>query len=98
MKLTKKRAKSISLEVWEYLRDHPEIKSKDDLPTKIFTKIRFFRGKCSLCEVLNFACRECCLNCLKSNSYYGKWKLSKSNKTRAKYAGIIVEKIKAWNV
>ena len=37
--ITKKRTKKLSLEVWGYLKDHPEIKNKNYLPSKIISKI-----------------------------------------------------------
>lgn len=32
MKLTKEKAKKDMIFIWKYLRDHPEIKRKEDLP------------------------------------------------------------------
>lgn len=36
--ITKKRAKELSLKIWGYLKDHPEIKSKKDLPNTLWNK------------------------------------------------------------
>ena len=48
--MTKKEAKSLTIEVWQYLADHPEIKSKLDLPKELYEKIRPLLSRCPLCE------------------------------------------------
>lgn len=103
MKLTKKKAKKICLEVWEYLRDHPEISSKVGLPIKLYDKIKNMFIRCPLCKCLDGCGSDddrcpispCCNN---GKGIYDKWCESKQKRTRKKYASIIVEKVKAWKV
>ena len=102
---TKKWAKKLSLEVWEYFRDHPEISGKEYLP--FYESISNCINSCPLCDLfwLNDNCAGCPLDCLTKEgisniyySHYNKWLISKTPKTRAKYAGLIVDKIKAWDI
>ena len=104
---TKKWAKELSLEIWEYLRDYPEINRKEALPIKLYRKIMYLVGECPMCEYfarvkynthLNKPCKFCPLKSCKENTLYQKWYSSKSSIDRAKYAGQIVDKIKAWDI
>lgn len=102
--MTKKYAKKLCLEIWEYLRDHTELKSKYQLPEKLLDKISNLNGACPLCA--HFAapgkhqCHKCpifpCVG--ERSSLYGHYQDAKTRKTRAKYASAIVEKVKAWKV
>jgi hypothetical protein len=38
--MTEKMAKELSLEVWRYLAEHPEIFSKHELPSRLWGKIK----------------------------------------------------------
>ena len=95
MEMTKKEAKEISLEVWRYLAEHGEIKSKFDLPVAMFEKIKNFNGGCPLCELFNpddgydgdyedsQNCSGCPLdddNCINGNSLYHQWTHSPNGK------------------
>jgi len=51
MKLTKAKAKKISVEVWTYLAEHPEIFMKSDLPKKLYNQIENHLHRCPLCEL-----------------------------------------------
>ena len=94
---TKKWAKELSLKVWEYLMDHPNIKSKTYLRNDIFFEIMYLKSLCPLCEILK--CGICPLkNCASDESYFQKWFCAESSEERAKYACLIVEKIKAWDI
>ncbi len=96
--MTKKYAKKLCLEVWEYLRDHPETRGKWQLPKKLYAKIKWMDGYCPLCEMCK-RCRGCPLeHCIKDDSLYYQWHRARTDKTRAKYASAIVEKVKAWKV
>jgi len=98
MKLTKKKAKKICLEIWKYLRTFPEIDTKMDLPEKLFNKIKPMRGECPLCEILECS-NGCPLQTYNSGCYdFEKWCDAKTWRGRKKYASIIVEKVKAWDV
>lgn len=94
-KMTKKQAKKLCIEVWEYLRDHPEIKVKCELPGKIWVKIEDLACRCPLCEILD--CDACPLQRC-TPGLFAKWTRAETDKTRAKYASAIVEKVKAWKV
>lgn len=50
MNLTKKQVKEETLLVWRYLRDHPEIDDKANLPSEIFCKVMSYDHFCPLCE------------------------------------------------
>ena len=93
--MTKKEAKELSLEVWRYLAEHGEIKSKFDLPVAMFEKIKNFTGRCALCELFDTDgdydgdyedsqnCSGCPLgdnNCIKDNSLYHQWNCSPNGK------------------
>lgn len=94
--MTKNEAADITIEVWEYLRDHPEIKHKSHIPTELFSKIMELSAYCALCHIHD--CDVCPLgdeeeeNC---KDYYS-WYSSNSKKSRARAARVIVEKVKAW--
>jgi len=49
--MTKQEAKELSLEVWRYLAEHPEISSKANLPEPLFDKIKVMMNQCPLCEL-----------------------------------------------
>lgn len=73
-KLTRKQAKALSLEMWEYLRDHPSIKCKEGLPDTILREVKHLFLRCPLCDLyfkdklVKDQCRNCPLN-KKSNDY-----------------------------
>jgi len=102
--ITKKWAKKLSLEVWEYLRDHPEIDKKEDLP--FYEKIINITNECPLCHMFwhNDYCKGCPLECLNddeqlsSSSLYYQWHKAHCGDDRAKYAGLIYDKIAAWDI
>lgn len=88
--ITKKRAKKLALEVWEYLKDHPEIKDKHHLPNKLISKIKNMKSWCPLCqygEEQGLTCKDFCpLGFYGSCYYYFKWGEALSNKSRQKWA------------
>jgi hypothetical protein len=55
--MTKQEAKELSLEVWRYLAEHPEIQMKRYLPDEIWDKIKDMACACPLCEVN--PCHKC---------------------------------------
>jgi len=98
--MTQKKAKEISLEIWQYLADNPEIRDKKDLPKKLYNKIRFMPNKCPLCkEFLNDRwdfCPGCPLrSCISTRSLYFKWKKG-FVKEHWEAAKKIVEILQAW--
>jgi hypothetical protein len=93
--LTKAEAKEISLEVWRYLAEHPEIRRKENLPDEIYNNIREMVCECPLC-VVN-ACDECPLGfCIWEDSPFYKWSFTTDNKGREEAAREIVRLIEAW--
>ncbi len=110
-KLTEKEAKAITLEVWRYLRDHPEIDSKVFLPSKLFSKIENLRNECPLCELfleseelINPGCESCPLaeaghKCQDAGeNAYEKWAFHSNSKRRKEAAATIVEIVERWEV
>jgi hypothetical protein len=96
MSVTKEYAKELSLEVWEYLRDHPKIDDKTDLPDEIFKKVADMDCHCPLCKYFNNICKDCILESCHNGSDYNGWYSANDEKIRALYAAKIVEKIKLW--
>ena len=97
--MTAKKAKKLSLEVWKYLAEHPEIKFKSWLPDKILNKVRRCVFYCPLCELFNtpVGCPGCPLKvCSKRGSFFYGWSHRIKEKTRKYYAQKIVEAIEAW--
>ena len=96
--MTAHEAKALSLEVWQYLAEHPEIKYKRDLPKAIFSKIEKLENTCPLCELYYddySGCPECPLEDCTYFSLYGRWCYC-SKDERQSAAQAIVNKIKAW--
>ena len=109
MRLTRKRAKELSIEKWEWFYKHPSKINDSDLPEELQIKLGSFEAACPLCELyadfLNGRCKKKCpfvqaeQNCLAKGSYYFIWlKSTTSSKTRKKYAGLILQIIKDWKV
>ena len=93
--MTKQDAKDLSLEVWRYLAEHPEIRNKSDLPDGIYNKIWDLECECPLCEVLD--CDLCPLiSCIGLNSPFDRWNYAMNNKSREGAAREIVRRIEAW--
>ena len=79
----RKWAKSLSIEVWKYLSEHPDVEHKVEVPKILSMKIRPLRHKCSLCELYcledsyrTLKCPGCPLdvcNCMKDRSLYEAW-------------------------
>lgn len=98
--LTQKKAKEITLEVWRYLRDHPETMQKNDLPEKLYIKIIDMRSHCPLCEFLKIKCSNCPLwangiDCYTDGSLFELW-LNGEKAERKKAASQIVELVEKW--
>lgn len=98
--MTRKQAKEITLEVWEYSRDHPEIECKSDLPDEIRDKIYFLRCECPLCEL--YYNKNCPLYVKGTKprhcNLYSQWIVSFTNRDRRISASVIVELVKKWRV
>jgi hypothetical protein len=107
--MTRQEAKELSLEVWRYLAEHPEIKGKEGLPTLLFNKIERLRLQCPLCEVFcvkvikasgaYISCRGCPLaegdrRCFDRGCVFHRW--ANSNRKGKASAREIVRLIEAW--
>lgn len=104
-------AKKLSLEVWRYLAEHPQIDNKGALPTALYAKIAGLLHNCPLCELFNVedkvgfcvpVCSPCPLkNCFDESSLYYEYIKSKykrnPEKSRKYYAQKIVNAIEAWD-
>ena len=105
--MTKQEAKDLTIEVWTYLRDNPEIDRKINLPIELILKIKDLEGRCPLCEVFKQddgfpCCSKCPLRepeiCTVKGSFYYAWSTCSGYNGRQKYAGLIVDAVKAWEV
>jgi len=107
--MTKQEAKEITLEVWQYLADHPEIDDKKRLPGYLYRKVKSFLNLCPLCELFMDSslgvseCTGCPLDSCARGSFYAKWNLvyiwDKNPKAMRKEAAQeIINKVKAWEV
>jgi hypothetical protein len=100
--MTKQEAKVLSLEVWEYLVNHPAIGCECDLPEELFMKINNLPGYCPLCKVFNvdMTCSEDCplYDCINpaSNNLYNLWRQANTSEERRKSAVGILLLIQAW--
>jgi hypothetical protein len=106
--MTKKEVKELSLKVWRYLAEHPEITRKQDLPGELYGAIRNLMCECPLCELLltiySFGCPRCPLSegedyycCTPGQPYY-RWGKAAFAKERKEAAEEIVRRIEAWEV
>ena len=98
--MTGKQAKELSLEVWTYLRDHPEIENKGQLPSELYDKIEPLRSRCPLCDCLEQCCYNCPLEYCDTGSDFDDWCTSEvdDKALRQKAAANIVKKIEDWEV
>jgi hypothetical protein len=102
--MTELKAKELSLEVWEYLAEHPEAASKFDLPTEIAAKVDGMLNRCPLCKLFHGNdCVGCPLEeagegCMsnKQDTAYSLWTSGVEEKRRIG-AKRIVEIVKAWS-
>jgi len=93
--MTKQEAKELSLEVWRYLAEHPEIENEEDLPEELFAKIDGMSCNCPISETV--LCLNCPLvSCSNENTMYGIWYHAKNFSTRRAAAQKIVAAIEAW--
>ena len=113
MKATKKNLKKVSLEKCNFALENLNLKSFDlfnKLPVILQEKIYSFGNKsCPLCSkyltyydsICNSECPfqlENGINCYNSKSIFFKWLISKTLKTRKKYAKLIIKVIENWEV
>jgi hypothetical protein len=104
--MTPREAKELSLKVWRYLTEHPEIKHKKNLPDFLWKRIRHLRHACPLCEInyIAFCCPMCPLkSCDDDDSLFDRWSNSelyasalKEDAETIHRAQGIVDIIQAW--
>ena len=95
--MTKPEAKALTIEVWTYLAEHPEIEYKSDLPDLLYRKIAGLSCQCPLCEVFSFQHEKCPLLDCSSPSPYDRWEYTRVMEVREKAAREIVAIVSAWN-
>ena len=107
--MTRKEAKELSLEMWRYLAEHPEIDDKGDLPDGVFERIKYFSTQCAQCPLCglfhpetNYA-YECpgCPPDAKNDNGAGllcfTWFVASSEEIRQKTAREMAAVIENWN-
>jgi hypothetical protein len=107
--MTHKAAKELSLEMWRYLAEHPELSRKEDLPDALYGKIERFCSACPLCELFRgYECRGCPLcvgrrRCYSFRQPYFYWRYATDNygwqeavQVRRQAAADVVRQIEAW--
>jgi hypothetical protein len=96
--MTQKEAKAVSLEVWQYLAEHPEKCSKYSIPKELLDKVRNFQFACPLCDLFyQNDCDGCPLHSCNGGSYFGVWSEFHNPKAKRQVAAQkIVAAIQAW--
>jgi hypothetical protein len=104
--MTLQEAKTLSLEVWKYLMEHPEIEFKYDLPKRLYKKIENMLNECPLCNSNMIVCCSSFEAKLKLNNVlccplidckdHKDWLYAKDRNERKLAAQKIVDAIKAW--
>lgn len=80
-KMTRRRAWELSLLVWSYLAEFPEIRTKAQLPKAIYDRIRDLYFRCPLCEAYclekrsGVTCAGCPIErrCIHGPRLYARW-------------------------
>lgn len=104
--MTRMEAKELSLEVWRYLAEHPEIRRKEGLPVALYKKVVGLAGRCPLCELFwsfNDICEGCPLDapglhCGGKGVAYDRWVSAETAAARKKAAKKIVRLIEVWEI
>jgi hypothetical protein len=104
--MTQKDTKELTIEMWTYLAEHPEIRVKDQMPSYLWDKVRIFIAECPLCALFNDRsanCPGCPLdadgkNCCLDESPFDLWFNSdlEQRDLRARCAQDIVDIVSAW--
>jgi hypothetical protein len=105
MKLTKKKAKELSIEKWQLIYDNNwHLWNFDEKLEGLGLD-----SGCPLCELYSGKnnIRKCNIqcplekinqNCFMDGSYFNKWAMTNNPRTRKKYAGLILQTIKDWKI
>lgn len=96
-------AKEVSIEIWTYLRDHPDIVTKRELPRSLWLKIEPMMNNCPLCEVFakpkgQKACEDGCpMKSCMEGSAFDIWKWSTEDYQRKRGVEMILKALEEWN-
>ena len=99
-----KEAKKLSLDVWRYLKDHPGLREKSELPRDIYNQVRGCRCECPLCSLFQkglWPCYGCPLrSCTIVGSPFDRWANAEEydDETRREAATEIYNTIREWDV
>jgi len=101
--MTEKESKELTIEVWTYLAEHPEIRRKYELPKILYEKIKDLELKCPLCELFfEYACTGCPLattgDCCMDGGVYHCWYNAETPEDRSTAAWGIVNIVKEWKI
>jgi hypothetical protein len=102
--MTEKEAKELTIEVWTYIAEHPEISGKNELPEELYSKIKNLEAGCPLCELfLKSGCTGCPLDaarnrCALYSSFYSLWRCAETRGERSAAAWGIVNIVKEWKI
>jgi len=100
---TYQEEKELALKMWRYLRDHPHLKRKSELPHYILSRIAVYEDLCPVCTVFKDFCEggkrhNCPLKgCVDSDGVYMRWFMAGDDKTRRERAIEIIQRLEAWN-
>ena len=101
-KMKYRKAKKVTIEVWSYLRDHPEISEKKDLPENLYRKIAHHIDRCPLCSIFrgrsNNSCNGCPLVSCSWDSDYMGWAATQNSSYRSEKAASILKKVEEWKI
>jgi len=99
-----KEAKELTIEIWTYFAEHPEITKKSELPEELYSKIKNLEAGCPLCELfIESGCTGCPLSaarnrCASINSFYCRWVDTETQEERSAAAWGIVNITKEWKI
>lgn len=96
--MTKLEAKSLTLEVWQYLADHPNVQSKDYLPFNLLKQITGLKFRCPLCDIFDHRCYFCPLKSCDENSFFSWWADATIADERKTAALGIVKAVREWKL
>ena len=105
--MTPQEAKELSIKIWTYIAEHPEIKQKWELPNDLYDEIALITWQCPLCKIYTYersdtgiSCRKKCplYRCPSVGSAYIRWHTGVDEIIRREAALEILDKLKAWEI
>jgi len=100
---TYQEEKELALKMWRYLRDHPHIRRKGDLPTYMYSRLAVYEGYCPVCTIFKDFCEagqphNCPLRgCTDKGGAYMGWLLAESDIKRRDAAIEIIQLLEKWD-